>query len=129
MLNWRRKWHPTPVFFPGESCGQRSLWAAVRRVAQSCTLLRWLSLHASIGEGNGNPLQYSCLENSRDGGAWWAAIYGVAQSQTQLQWLSSSSSSRSIVINYWVGQKVEFFCKMLWKNVNQLFGQPSPSTY
>ena len=39
----------------------------------------------STGEGNGNPLQCSCLENPRDGGAWWAAVYGVAQSQTQLK--------------------------------------------
>ena len=46
-----------------------------------------------IGEGNGNPLQCSCLENPRDGGAWWAAVYGVAQSWTQLKRLSSSSSS------------------------------------
>ena len=46
-----------------------------------------------IGEGNGNPLQYSCLENPRDGGAWWAAISGVAQSRTRLKRLSSSSSS------------------------------------
>ena len=45
-----------------------------------------------IGEGNGNPLQCSCLENPRDGGAWWAAVYGVAQSQTRLRQLSSSSS-------------------------------------
>jgi len=45
-----------------------------------------------IGEGNGNPLQGSCLENPRDGGAWWAAIYGVAQSRTRLKRLSSSSS-------------------------------------
>ena len=45
-----------------------------------------------IGEGNGNPLQCSCLENPRDGGAWWAAVYGVAQSWTQLKRLSSSSS-------------------------------------
>jgi len=45
-----------------------------------------------IGEGNGKPLQCSCLENPRDGGAWWAAVYGVAQSQTQLKRLSSSSS-------------------------------------
>ena len=37
------------------------------------------------GEGNGNPLQYSCLENPRDGGAWWAAVYGVAQSWTRLK--------------------------------------------
>ena len=45
-----------------------------------------------IGEGNGNPLQCSCLENPRDGGAWWAAVSGVAQSRTQLKQLSSSSS-------------------------------------
>ena len=44
-----------------------------------------------IGEGNGNPLQCSCLENPRDSGAWWAAVYGVAQSWTRLKWLSSSS--------------------------------------
>ena len=46
-----------------------------------------------IGEGNGNPLQCSCLENPRDGGAWWAAVFGVAQSQIQLKQLSSSSTS------------------------------------
>ena len=46
-----------------------------------------------IGEGNGNPLQCSCLENPRDGGASWAAVYGVAQSRTQLKRLSSNGSS------------------------------------
>ena len=46
-----------------------------------------------IGEGNGNPLQCSCLENPRDGEAWWPAVSGIAQSQTQLKRLSSSSSS------------------------------------
>ena len=46
-----------------------------------------------IGEGNGNPLQCSCLENPRDGGAWWAAVRGVEQSRTRLKRLSSSSSS------------------------------------
>ena len=46
-----------------------------------------------IGEGNDSPLQRSCLENPRDGGAWWAAVYGVAQSRTRLKRLSSSSSS------------------------------------
>ena len=59
----------------------------------------WLHFHFSlscVGEGNGNPLQYSCLENPRDVGAWWAAIYGVAQSQTRLKWLSPSSSSINI---------------------------------
>ena len=66
-------------------------WAAVHRVAQDWTRLKRLSIHACIGEKNGNPLQY-CLVNPRDTGAWWAAVYGVAQSQTRLKWLSSSSS-------------------------------------
>ena len=51
-----------------------------------------------IGEGNGNPLQCSCLENPRDRGAWWAAIYGVTQSWTRLTWLSSSSSSSNVIV-------------------------------
>ena len=46
-----------------------------------------------IGEGNGNPLQYSCLENPRDGGAWWAAIYGIAQIRTRLKRLSSTAAA------------------------------------
>ena len=50
-----------------------------------------------IGEGNGNPLQCSCLENPRDGEAWWAAAYGVAQSQTRLKRLSSSRGSITIL--------------------------------
>ena len=50
-----------------------------------------------IGEGNGNPLQCSCLENPRDGGAWWAAVYGVADSWTRLKWLSSSSRQTGYV--------------------------------
>ena len=48
-----------------------------------------------IGEGNDNPLQCSCLENPRDGGAWWAAVCGVAQRRTRLERRSSSSSSSS----------------------------------
>ena len=52
-----------------------------------------------IGEGNGNPLQCSCLENPRDGGGWWAAVYGVTQSRTRLRQLSSSSSSMCVRIS------------------------------
>ena len=51
-----------------------------------------------IGEGNGNPLQCSCLENPRDGGAWWAAVYGVARNRTRLKRLSSSSSSIPLLV-------------------------------
>ena len=59
----------------------------------------WVTSLSHIGEGNGNTLQCSCLENPRDGGAWWAAIYGVAQSRTWLKRLSNSSSSSSCT--YW----------------------------
>ena len=58
----------------------------------------WMTSLPRFGEGNGNPLQCSCLENPRDGGAWWAAVYGVAQSRIRLKWLSSSSSSIMRVI-------------------------------
>ena len=54
----------------------------------------WATSLSCVGEGNGNPLQCSCLEKPRDGGAWWAAVYGVAQSWTWLKRLSSSNSSR-----------------------------------
>ena len=89
---WRRQWHPTPVLLPGKSHGQRSLvgcslWG--RKESDTTELLPFHFSLSCIGEGNGNPLQYSCLENSRDRGAWWAAIYGVAQSRTRLKWLSS----------------------------------------
>ena len=48
----------------------------------------WVTSLSRIGEGNGNSLQWSCLENPRDGGAWWAAVYGVTQNRTWLKWLS-----------------------------------------
>ena len=68
-----------------------------------------------IGEGNGNPLQCSCLENPRDGGAWWAAVYGVTQSRTQLKRLSSSSSSSSKQIEKILGADFVlyfYFCSL-----------------
>ena len=71
----------------------QSLRKAMPKNAQTTAQLH--SSHTLVGEGNGTPLQYSCLENPRDGEAWWAAVCGVAQSQTRLKWLSSSSSSSS----------------------------------
>ena len=65
-------------------------WPAVHGFAQSWTRLKQLSTHVCIGEGNGNPLQYFCLENPRDRGVWWAAVYGVSQSWAGLKRLSSS---------------------------------------
>ena len=65
----------------------------VRWGSDTTERLHFHFLLSCLGEGKGNPLQCSYLENPRDRGAWWAAIYGVAQSRTQLKWLSSSSSS------------------------------------
>ena len=84
----------TPVLLPGKSHGQRSLVGCSPWGRWESDTTERLPFHFSlsrIGEGNGNPLQCSCLENPRDGGAWWASIYGVAQSRTRLKWLSSSS--------------------------------------
>ena len=76
-------------------------------------MTEWLHFHfslSSIGEGNDNPLQCSCLENPRDGGAWWAAIYGVTQSQIRLELLSSSSSSKKIFFFFF------FLCKKIFNS-------------
>ena len=93
---WRRPWHPTPVLLPGKSHGRRSLVGCSPWGREESDTTERLHFHFSlscIGEGNGNPLQCSCLESPGDGGAWWAAFYGVAQSQTRLKRLSSSSST------------------------------------
>ena len=97
------KWYLTEVLIwislvlsPGKSHGQRSLVGCSPWGPEESDMTERLPFHFSlscIGEGNGNPLQCSCLENPRDGGPWWAAIYGVTQSRTRLKWLSSSSSS------------------------------------
>ena len=82
-LAWKIPWTEEPGGL--QSMGSRRVghdWATSLHFHFSC-----------IGEGNGNPLQCSCLENPRDGGAWWAAVYVVAQSRTRLKQLSSSSSS------------------------------------
>ena len=103
FMHWRRKWQPTPVFLTGESQGQGSLVCCRLRGHTELDTTERLHFHFSlscIGEGNGNPLQCSCLENLRDEGAWWAAVCRVAQSQTRLKRLSSSSSS-SWKQNFW----------------------------
>ena len=56
-----------------------------RHWSEHILVVVYLLSHVQLGEGNGNPLQYSCMENPRDRGAWWAAIYGVAQSWTRLK--------------------------------------------
>ena len=97
--DWRRQWHPTPVLLPGKSHGQRSLVRCSPWGCWESDTTERLHFHFSlscVGEGNGNPLQCSCLENPRDGAAWWAAGYGVAQSCIRLKRLSSSSSMKKL---------------------------------
>ena len=107
----RTQWHPTPVLLPGKSHGRRSLVGCSPWGLEESDTTNRLHFHFSlswIGEGNGNPLQCSCLENPRDGGAWWAAIYGVAQSRTRLKWLSISSSIVHGIAKSWT-QLSEFY--------------------
>ena len=92
-----RQWPPTSVLLPGKSNGRRSLVGCTPWGRKESDTTERLHFHFSlscIGEGNGNPLQCSCLENPRDGGAWWAAIYGVTQNWTRLKQLSSSSNMK-----------------------------------
>ena len=80
QVHQRRQWHPTPVLLPGKSHGQRSLVGCSPWGRWGSDMTEWLHFYFSLsctGEGNGNPLQCSCLENPRDDGAWWAAVCGV----------------------------------------------------
>ena len=96
-LTQRWQWHPTLVLLPGKSHVRRSLVGCSPWGVWESDTTEQLHFHFSlscIGEGNGNPLQCSCLENPRDRRAWWAAIYGVTESRTRLKQLSSNSSSQ-----------------------------------
>ena len=95
VRSWRRQWQPALVLLPGKSHGRRSLVGCSPWGREESDTTEQVHFHFSlscIGEGNGNPLQCSRLENPRDGGARWAAVYGVTQSWTWLTWFSSSSS-------------------------------------
>ena len=99
---WRRRWHPTPLLLPGKSHGRRSLVGYSPWGCQESDTTEWLDFHFSlscIGEGNGNPLQCSCLENPRDGRAWWAAVYGVASLQQHLDGFLNSEFYKDSKIN------------------------------
>ena len=87
LPSWRRKWQPTPVLLPGKFHGWGSLVGYSPWGHKESDTIEWhhfLSI-VPFGEGNGNPLQCSCLENPMDGGDWWAAAFGVAESDTAKQ--------------------------------------------
>ena len=97
----RRHWHPTPILLPGKSHGRRSLVGCSPWGRKESDMTERLQFHFSlscIGEGTGNPLQCSCLEDPRDRGAWWAAVYGVTQSRTRLKLLSNSSKDYPVLL-------------------------------
>ena len=108
-MSRRRQWHPTPVLLPGKSHGQRSLEGFSPWGRWGSDTIEQPHFHFSlscIGEGNGNPLQCSCLENPWDGGAWWAAVSGVAQSRTWLKLLSSSRRQHTTKQRHYFANKV-----------------------
>ena len=83
----RRQWHPTPVLLPGKSHGWRSLVGCSPWGREESDTTERLPFHFSLsctGEGNGNPLQCFCLENSMHRGAWWATVHGITKSWAQL---------------------------------------------
>ena len=98
----RRQWHPTPVLLPGKSHGWRSLVGCSPWGSEESDTTERLHFHFSLsctGEGNGSPLQCSCLENPRDRGAWWAAVFGVAQSWTRHSDLAAAAARQSTRLN------------------------------
>ena len=104
----RRQWHSSPVLLAGKSHGWRSLEGCSPWGHWGLDMTERLHFHFSlscIGEGNGNPLQCSCLENPRDRGTWRAAVYGVAQSQTRLKWLSNRTLIFTIQRNFLLVKK------------------------
>ena len=114
---------PTPVLLPGNSHGWRSLVGCSPWGREESDTTEWLHFHFSlscIGEGNGNPLQCSCLENPRDGGARWAAIYGVAQSRTRLKRLAAAAAAAAMLY----GKKVRVEWELIKrKKENEVPGQ------
>ena len=105
----RRQWHPTPVLLPGKSHGRRSLVGYSPRGHEESDKTEQLHFHFSlscIGEGNGNPLQCSCLENPRDGGAWWAALCNDSVQwgrRVRHDWSDLAAAAQSAVFcdHYW----------------------------
>ena len=106
----RRQWHPTPVLLPRKSHGRRSLVGCSPWGGEESDTTERLHFHFSlscIGEGNGNPLQCSCLENPRDRGAWWAAVSGVAQGRpesdmTEVTQQQQQCHIRDVAENIWL---------------------------
>ena len=124
----RRQWQPTPVLLPRKSHGWRILVGYSPWGHWGSDKTERLHFHFSlscIGEGNGNPLQCSCLENPRNRWAWWVAVYGVAQSRTRLKWLSSNLSmikfSKRKSLSGWINFKKQHLTSCCLKETHFSF--------
>ena len=122
MYEWEKAMATHSSILAWKSHGRRSLVGWTPRGCEESDTTERLPFHFSlscIGEGNGNPLQCSCLENPRDSGAWWAAIYGVAQSRTWLKRLSSSSmyGCESWTIRKAECQRIDAFELWCWRKL------------
>ena len=118
MLLWRRQWHPTPVLLPGKSHEWRSLVGCSPWGREESDTTGRLHFHFSlscIGEGNGNPLQCSCLENPRDGGAWWLPSMG--SHRVGHDW---SDLAEAAAVRYW--HRPWFVCLYMCVCVYMLWG-------
>ena len=126
-ITLRRQWHPTPVLLPGESHGRRSLVGCSPWGCEELDTTERLHFHFSlscIGEGNGNPLQCSCLENPREGGAWWAAVYGSHRVGQDWSDLAAAVSENKMFFSYMI-KSTHSFSKILlarscFKNLHTL---------
>ena len=122
----------TAVLLPGKSHGWRSLlgcspWG--REKSDATERLHFPFSLSCIGEGNGNPLQCSCLENPGDGGAWWAAVSGVAQSRTGLKRLSSNSRKLHIFPNGRVSKFNLIHGAKFWSSLQKTFYKPETQVF
>ena len=100
----RRQWHPTPVLLPGKFHGQRSLVGCSLWGRKELDMTERLHFHFSlscIGEGNGNPLQCSCLENPRDRGAWWLPSMGSHRVGQDWSDLAAAAAGKSESLSQW----------------------------
>ena len=123
------QWQPTPVLLSGKSHGWRSLVGCSPWGSWELETTERLHFHfslACIGKGNGNPLQYSCLENPKDRGAWWAAIYGVTQSRTRLKQLNRSSSMPEPVMLKKLKLKLWSFYESFYEDLQDLLELTPP---
>ena len=113
---WRRQWHPTPVLLSGKSMDGGAWLGCSPWGREELDMTEWLPFHFSlscIGEENGSPLQCSCLENPRDGGAWWAAVYGVAQSRS----CDLAAALKYFLVSYWSKQSLFSFNCLILKDL------------